>query len=158
MKLAALTDRRTSCVDLKHSEGSPPPTTTCRMPTGGRGCATQEASGFPDSEKKGQERKRELKRAVGGLRPARGSLPLSAAVSLSLRRPGGDADGWHEQISNHNTHTVSSWCGYSCTFWHRDVKQKISQTESPPLFGPLVCLQPRGPSASTTLLLNYSQQ
>ena len=25
MKLAALTDRRTSCVDLKHSEGSPPP-------------------------------------------------------------------------------------------------------------------------------------
>ncbi|GLD69024.1 NACHT, LRR and PYD domains-containing protein 1-like protein [Lates japonicus] len=35
---------------------------TDRLPAGGRCCATQEASGFPDPEKKAKKRKREIKR------------------------------------------------------------------------------------------------
>lgn len=61
------------CREARSTGSRPPTTTTCRLPTGSRCCATQEASGFPDPEKKrakrGKVRLTDEQRAVGGLRP-----------------------------------------------------------------------------------------
>ncbi|KAF3860973.1 hypothetical protein F7725_001228 [Dissostichus mawsoni] len=78
---------------------TPSPSTPCRLPAGSRCCATQEAFGFPDPEKKGQERKREMNRRNRGRERARPivpahradcqSEPLSVSLgSASARGPG----------------------------------------------------------------------